>query len=58
MGFDTINKIFLIYEKAWWTENIQGYQLIWPTDKISCFEQEVWQFYTFLKIFSFENIQK
>lgn len=29
MGFDTINKVFLVYDSAWWGDDLQGIQLIW-----------------------------
>lgn len=29
MGFDTINKVFLVYDSVWWGDDLQGIQLIW-----------------------------
>lgn len=29
MGFDTINKLFLVYDYPWWSEDLKGIQLIW-----------------------------
>lgn len=32
MGFAAVNKIFLVFEKPWWTPDIKGFQLIWSRD--------------------------
>ncbi|XP_066992054.2 uncharacterized protein [Anabrus simplex] len=29
MGFSTINKIYLLFDKPWWSSDIKGFQLIW-----------------------------
>lgn len=32
MGFAAVNKIFLVFEKPWWTPDVKGFQLIWSKD--------------------------
>nr|CAD7404259.1 unnamed protein product [Timema poppensis] len=39
MGFDTINKIFLVYKDPWWSSDIRGFQLIWSRHSA---EHEAW----------------
>nr|CAD7427041.1 unnamed protein product [Timema monikensis] len=39
MGFDTINKIFLVYKDPWWSSDIRGFQLIWSRHSA---EHESW----------------
>nr|CAD7264964.1 unnamed protein product [Timema shepardi] len=39
MGFDTINKIFLVYKDPWWGSDIRGFQLIWSRHSA---EHEAW----------------
>ncbi|KAG8318645.1 hypothetical protein J6590_001767 [Homalodisca vitripennis] len=45
MGFDTINKLFLVYDNAWWPEDFQGIQLIWNCEEKEDADHQV-NFYT------------
>lgn len=31
-GFGTLDKIFLVYEDAWWWEGCEGIHLVWTKD--------------------------
>ncbi|KAG8308684.1 hypothetical protein J6590_104006 [Homalodisca vitripennis] len=42
MGFDTINKLFLVYDNAWWPENFQGIQLIWNCEEKEDADHQSW----------------
>ncbi|XP_054259347.1 spermine oxidase-like isoform X2 [Macrosteles quadrilineatus] len=33
MGYDTINKIFLVYDTQWWPSHFKGIQLIWDSEE-------------------------
>jgi hypothetical protein len=32
MGYAAINKVFLDFQKPWWTTDTKGFQLIWSKD--------------------------
>lgn len=34
-----IDKIFLIYERPWWKEEVKGFQLVWSQEESSCPEE-------------------
>ncbi|XP_046688059.1 peroxisomal N(1)-acetyl-spermine/spermidine oxidase-like isoform X2 [Homalodisca vitripennis] len=42
MGFDTINKLFLVYDNAWWPEDFQGIQLIWNCEEKEDADHQSW----------------
>uniref|UniRef100_A0A1B6L922 Amine oxidase domain-containing protein n=1 Tax=Graphocephala atropunctata TaxID=36148 RepID=A0A1B6L922_9HEMI len=42
MGFDTINKLFLVYDSAWWPEDFQGIQLIWDCEEKEDADHKSW----------------
>ncbi|KAL1122729.1 hypothetical protein AAG570_003056, partial [Ranatra chinensis] len=31
LGFDTVNKIFLVYDKPWWITGLKGIQIVWSS---------------------------
>jgi hypothetical protein len=30
LGFDVIDKIYVVYERGWWDAGVEGFQLLWP----------------------------
>lgn len=40
LDFGILNKLFLIYDKAWWDPGVKGFQLIWSQKDIDCSEEE------------------
>jgi hypothetical protein len=44
MGFDTINKLFLVYDSEWWSSDFKGIQLIWDSQEESDPDHQVMEY--------------